>query len=122
MHIAYWFAERNKRSKSYKVWENDIGENRVEEGYKAPPQVIYCGPSNKAVDVVTGMLYLIHNRPPLFYDLERHWARSIKSKFPQNLVHNRKERTFSGKRREFRKLLHYRSANYLTEIFGNSGK
>ena len=42
VHIAYWFAEQNKTKKSKKK--------------KSPPQVIYCGPSNKSVDVVTGGL------------------------------------------------------------------
>ena len=59
VHIAYWFAERNKKLKSYKVLEKDTGENECAGAYKAPPQVIYCGPSNKSVDVVTGRLYLI---------------------------------------------------------------
>ena len=54
VHIAYWFAERNRASKSYKIWEK--GQGQTEESPKAPPQVIYCGPSNKAVDVVTGKL------------------------------------------------------------------
>jgi len=59
VHIACWFAERNKRLKSYKVWEKDAGETEIEGAYKAPPQVIYCGPSNKSVDVVTGKLCLL---------------------------------------------------------------
>lgn len=57
VHIAYWFVEGNKRLESYKVREEDSGETEVEgapQVIKAPPQVIYCGPSNKSVDVVTG--------------------------------------------------------------------
>ncbi|XP_068761024.1 3'-5' exoribonuclease HELZ2-like isoform X3 [Montipora capricornis] len=57
VHIAYWFAERNRASKSYKIWEK--GQGQTEESPKAPPQVIYCGPSNKAVDVVTEYLMKI---------------------------------------------------------------
>ena len=62
VHIACWFAERNKRLKSYKVWEKDTGETEIEGAYKAPSQVIYCGPSNKSVDVVTGKLCLLQVR------------------------------------------------------------
>ena len=56
VHIAYWFTERNKRLVPFKNLEKRAaGENDCEEtGPKAPAQVIYCGPSNKAVDVVTG--------------------------------------------------------------------
>ncbi|XP_068761003.1 3'-5' exoribonuclease HELZ2-like isoform X3 [Montipora capricornis] len=57
VHIAYWFAERNIASKSYKIWEK--GQGQTEESPKAPPQVIYCGPSNKAVDVITEYLMKI---------------------------------------------------------------
>ncbi|XP_068675109.1 3'-5' exoribonuclease HELZ2-like isoform X2 [Montipora foliosa] len=59
VHIAYWFVEKNKCSKSYKVWEKGLGQTEKEESSKAPPQVIYCGPSNKAVDVVTEYLMKI---------------------------------------------------------------
>ena len=59
MHIAYWFAEQNKRLKSFKVREKDTEETEPDGAYKAPPQVIYCGPSNKAVDVVTGRFFLL---------------------------------------------------------------
>lgn len=54
VHIANWFAERNKRLKSDKGLEKDTGETECAGACKAPPQVIYCGPSNKSVDVVTG--------------------------------------------------------------------
>ena len=53
MHIAYWFAERNQRL-TYKVLEKGKRKKEGEATYSAPPQLIYCGPSNKAVDVVTG--------------------------------------------------------------------
>lgn len=59
VHIAYWFAERNKRLKSDKGLEKkDTGETECAGACKAPPQVIYCGPSNKSVDVVTGRDFL----------------------------------------------------------------
>ena len=55
VHIAYWFTERNKRLAPFKNLEKRAGESKSEESEpKAPAQVIYCGPSNKAVDVVTG--------------------------------------------------------------------
>ena len=44
--------------KSYKVLEKDSGETECAGAYKAPAQVVYCGPSNKSVDVVTGRLRL----------------------------------------------------------------
>ncbi|XP_035696319.1 helicase with zinc finger domain 2-like [Branchiostoma floridae] len=44
VHIAYYLAEMNKRIQSVS------GEGVY------PPQVLYCGPSNKAVDVVTGYM------------------------------------------------------------------
>ena len=53
VHIAYWFAQRNRRL-SYKVLEKGKRKSEGETAYRAPPQLIYCGPSNKAVDVVTG--------------------------------------------------------------------
>jgi len=59
VHIAYWFAKQNKRLKSSKVLEKDTGDTECARAYKAPPQVIYCGPSNKSIDVVTGGLFLI---------------------------------------------------------------
>ncbi|XP_078348623.1 3'-5' exoribonuclease HELZ2-like isoform X2 [Oculina patagonica] len=61
VHIAYWFAERNKKLKPYKVLEKDTGESDYDGTHKAPPQVIYCGPSNKSVDVVTEYLLRIPN-------------------------------------------------------------
>ena len=55
VHIAYWFTERNERLAPFKNRQKRAGENESEETEpKAPAQVIYCGPSNKAVDVVTG--------------------------------------------------------------------
>ncbi|XP_067043097.1 3'-5' exoribonuclease HELZ2-like isoform X4 [Acropora muricata] len=60
VHIAYWFTERNERLAPFKNREKRAGENeREENGPKAPAQVIYCGPSNKAVDVVTEYLMKI---------------------------------------------------------------
>ena len=34
---------------------SDSPKDKVPE--KAPPQVLYCGPSNKSVDVVAGVFY-----------------------------------------------------------------
>ena len=56
VHIAYWFAQRNQRL-TYKVLEKGKRKKEDETAYRAPPQLIYCGPSNKAVDVVTGQFY-----------------------------------------------------------------
>ena len=49
VHIAYWFAKRNmqQRQDDLDIVLPDSGDQP-----KAPPQVIYCGPSNKSVDVV----------------------------------------------------------------------
>jgi len=49
VHIAYWFAKRNRQNTPPRR------TTPVEEiPEKAPPQVLYCGPSNKSVDVVAG--------------------------------------------------------------------
>jgi len=45
VHIAYWFVKRNMQHFDLVLPDSD---NQP----KAPPQVIYCGPSNKSVDVV----------------------------------------------------------------------
>ncbi|XP_022797854.1 uncharacterized protein LOC111336086, partial [Stylophora pistillata] len=58
VHIAYWFAEQNK-TKSCKLLEKETGETENDGAHKSPPQVIYCGPSNKSVDVVTELLLKI---------------------------------------------------------------
>ena len=50
VHIAYWFAQRNKELRP----EDIALDLEAPEPREAPPQVIYCGPSNKSVDVVTG--------------------------------------------------------------------
>ncbi|XP_044184435.1 uncharacterized protein LOC114957638 isoform X2 [Acropora millepora] len=57
VHIAYGFTERNKRLPPFKKREKRAGKNENEE--TGPAQVIYCGPSNKAVDVVTEYLMKI---------------------------------------------------------------
>lgn len=53
VHIAYWFAKINHRE-AYRgnIPPNDPAK-RIPE--KAPRQVLYCGPSNKSVDVVAGV-------------------------------------------------------------------
>ena len=56
VHIAYWFAEQNKTKKSLKLLKKETSETECDGAHKSPPQVIYCGPSNKSVDVVTGGL------------------------------------------------------------------
>ncbi|XP_068761782.1 3'-5' exoribonuclease HELZ2-like isoform X3 [Montipora capricornis] len=52
VHIAYWFARINQPGS-----EPDTPEEIIPD--KAPPQVIYCGPSNKSVDVVAEYLMKI---------------------------------------------------------------
>ena len=47
VHIAFGFAKRNTQNLH-------IFDPGSQDEPKAPPQVIYCGPSNKAVDVVAG--------------------------------------------------------------------
>jgi len=51
VHIAYWFAEINRLNtpRERRTQTEEIPE-------KAPPQVLYCGPSNKSVDVVAGVV------------------------------------------------------------------
>lgn len=54
VHIAYWFAMINeKNTPSNRTTPADDVPN------KAPPQVLYCGPSNKSVDVVAEYLLRI---------------------------------------------------------------
>ena len=53
VHIAYWFAKRNKQLQLQKDEEPvDVVLPDNADKPKAPPRVIYCGPSNKSVDVV----------------------------------------------------------------------
>ena len=60
VHIAYWFARRNRELAPLSTPSSKDNDSNGEEGNnedigllpKAPPQVIYCGPSNKSVDVV----------------------------------------------------------------------
>lgn len=53
VHIAYWFAKRNKQFQLQRDQDpSDIALPDSASKPKAPPQVIYCGPSNKSVDVV----------------------------------------------------------------------
>ena len=50
VHIAYWFVKRNMQLRQDPL---DIAlPNSEDQLPEAPPQVIYCGPSNKSVDVV----------------------------------------------------------------------
>lgn len=48
VHIAYLFTKLNMQLLSHE----SSSHNTYTEPAKAPPQVIYCGPSNKSVDVV----------------------------------------------------------------------
>lgn len=48
VHIAYWFAQRNKQESQD---ENTVCLDSADKS-KTSSQVIYCGPSNKSVDVV----------------------------------------------------------------------
>lgn len=52
VHIAYWFAVINRRNTPR---ERTTPAEEIPE--KAPPQVLYCGPSNKSVDVVAGVIW-----------------------------------------------------------------
>jgi len=49
VHIAFWFVKRNMQQR-----HDDFGIvlPDSDDQPKGPPQVIYCGPSNKSVDVV----------------------------------------------------------------------
>lgn len=48
VHIAHLFTKLNMQLLS----QETSSHNTDTESAKAPPQVIYCGPSNKSVDVV----------------------------------------------------------------------
>ncbi|XP_068760491.1 3'-5' exoribonuclease HELZ2-like isoform X4 [Montipora capricornis] len=55
VHIAYWFAKRNMqlRAQDEECHHLAVDSNSSQHTKRlAPPQVIYCGPSNKSVDVV----------------------------------------------------------------------
>ena len=57
VHIAYWFAKRNRELKLPMPMScRESQETKGITAFKAPAQIIYCGPSNKSVDVVTGEL------------------------------------------------------------------
>lgn len=55
VHIAYWFARINQTE----FLKNILDTPKEIIPDKAPPQVIYCGPSNKSVDVVAEYLMKI---------------------------------------------------------------
>ena len=53
VHVAYWFAKRNKQLTGRYLHDSfDLVLPDSTDKAKTPPQVIYCGPSNKSVDVV----------------------------------------------------------------------
>ncbi|XP_068674039.1 3'-5' exoribonuclease HELZ2-like [Montipora foliosa] len=55
VHIAYWFTKRNMQLRAQVGECNDLAVDSNSSQHTkrlAPPQVIYCGPSNKSVDVV----------------------------------------------------------------------
>ena len=54
VHIAYWFARRNREFGPIPTSprKDDDSDDEIESAPDASPQVIYCGPSNKSVDVV----------------------------------------------------------------------
>ena len=54
VHIAYWFSQINQRDTFRGSSRKETPKQ--ETTLKAPPQVLYCGPSNKSVDVVAGVL------------------------------------------------------------------
>lgn len=53
VHIAFWFAKKNKQGC---LGSHDAIDPDTPDKPRAPPQVIYCGPSNRSVDVVAGKL------------------------------------------------------------------
>ena len=53
VHIAFWFAKQNKQGC---LASHDATDPYTPDEPRAPPQVIYCGPSNRSVDVVAGKL------------------------------------------------------------------
>lgn len=65
MHIAYWFTKQNLElddgNDTSAKYKEDPEDEMDKHASQAPPQVLYCGPSNKSVDVVTGMLIIYVN-------------------------------------------------------------
>ncbi|XP_048588777.1 helicase with zinc finger domain 2-like isoform X4 [Nematostella vectensis] len=58
VHIAYWFACQNRKTPPPAQPDpKDVDDENKPPS--APPQVLYCGPSNKSVDVVTEYLLRI---------------------------------------------------------------
>ena len=53
VHIAYWFTQRNKDLTTEDIPLDEEAPQPIEIP-KALPRVMYCGPSNKSVDVVAG--------------------------------------------------------------------
>ena len=51
VHIAYWFVKRNMQQRQDDL-DIVLPNSDDDDQSKGPPQVIYCGPSNKSVDVV----------------------------------------------------------------------
>uniref|UniRef100_H9GHU7 Helicase with zinc finger 2 n=1 Tax=Anolis carolinensis TaxID=28377 RepID=H9GHU7_ANOCA len=56
-HIVYWFHQLNL--------ERQEKEPTLDDRDKAKSHILYCGPSNKSVDVVAGMLMKIRGLRPL---------------------------------------------------------
>ena len=56
IHTAYWFVKRNMKLQPQENFldteDSDIDDPDCAHQTKSPRQVIYCGPSNKSVDVV----------------------------------------------------------------------
>ena len=54
VHIAYWFVKRNMQQPQddLNIVLPDSDDDDDDDKSKGLPQVIYCGPSNKSVDVV----------------------------------------------------------------------
>ncbi|XP_071429110.1 3'-5' exoribonuclease HELZ2 [Pithys albifrons albifrons] len=102
-HIVYWFHKLNEES-----IENDKTPYLKEEKHKKGKYILYCGPSNKSVDVVAEMLLNIKTLKPL-----RVYGEAIEvMEFPypgSNRQLSRKSLRDSKPKRELREIiLHHR--------------
>ncbi|KAM6120774.1 LOW QUALITY PROTEIN: 3'-5' exoribonuclease HELZ2 [Phoenicopterus ruber ruber] len=64
-HIVYWFHKLNEESIEKEQTPSSEEEEEEEEKPKKRKCILYCGPSNKSVDVVAEMLLRMKNLKPL---------------------------------------------------------
>ncbi|KAH0619282.1 hypothetical protein JD844_019207 [Phrynosoma platyrhinos] len=100
-HIVYWFHQLNL--------ENQKKDPTLDDADKAKNHILYCGPSNKSVDVVAGMLMKMKGsqlRPLRVYG---EMIESMEFPYPGSSLHiSRKAQRESKSKPEIRRItLHY---------------